>query len=467
MKLRTRLYIGLLAVAVTFAVSGYLVANTQRRYLTDQVDQQLRSAVPFAIGILTRGGAQPGGVTNDRGFPRPQSSNLSELFVGHLDTGGTLTPLLAPQLAKGEPIVTPAQATAAPTGPGAAPFTADGRGTDSRFRVVIVHRPDAEGWEVVALSLNRADSAYRRLLLASGLAALVVLGAIGLTAAWVVRLGVKPINDKTEAADAITAGDDQRRIRQYPSGTEAGRLSRALNTMLDERQAADERLRQFVSDASHELRTPLTSIRGYSDLYTQGGLHDSESLDDAMRRVSAEATRMGSIVDDLLLLSKLDRSRELNDDDVDLTGLLEDAARDVRAVQPERVITVSTPPSLPVVGDTYRLQQVLAALVHNALVHTPLDTAIELSGQLADDLVTVEVRDHGPGMDAESQAHAFERFYRGDPSRSRHTGGSGLGLAIAKSIVEAHGGRIAVHSEPGQGCRFIVTLPARTTRSSS
>jgi two-component system OmpR family sensor kinase len=461
MKLRTRLYIGLLAVAVTFAVSGYLVANTQRRYLTDQVDQQLRSAVPFAIGILNGGGGQIGGVTNDRGFPRPPSKNLSELFVGHLDTSGTLTPLLAPQLATGEPIVTPAQAADAPAGPAAAPFTVDGLGTDSRFRVVIVHRPNSDGWEVVALSLNRADSAYRRLLLASGLAALVVLGAIGLTAAWVVRLGVKPINDMTEAADAITAGDDQRRIRQYPSGTEAGRLSRALNTMLDERQAADHRLRQFVTDASHELRTPLTSIRGYSDLYAQGGLNDSESLDDAMRRVSAEATRMGSIVDDLLLLSKLDRSRELNDDDVDVSGLLEDAARDARAVQPQRIITVSVPPRLPVIGDSYRLQQVLAALVYNALVHTPIDAPIELSGHAVDNLVSIEVRDHGPGMDADAEAHAFERFYRGDPSRSRHTGGSGLGLSIAKSIVEAHGGRITLYTEPGQGCRFLVTLPAQ------
>jgi two-component system OmpR family sensor kinase len=173
---------------------------------------------------------------------------------------------------------------------------------------------------------------------------------------------------------------------------------------------------------------------------------------------------MGSIVDDLLLLSKLDRGRELNDDEVDLTGLLEDSARDARAVQPDRMITVSAPATLGVIGDSFRLQQVLAALVYNALVHTPLDTPIELSGQMADEFVMVEVRDHGPGMDAESESHAFERFYRGDPSRSRHTGGSGLGLAIAKSIVEAHGGRITLQTEPGHGCRFVITLPMRSSR---
>lgn len=459
------MYIGLAAVAITFAISGYLVANTQRRYLTEQVDQQLRSATPIAIGIITRGTPKLGGFggSSPNGFDPPGTTNLSELFVGHLADDGTMTALVAPQLATGQPVVSVAQAAAAPRGPAAAPFTADGKGTDNRFRVIIVGRPNSTGWEVIALPLTRADAAYRRLLWASALAGLVVLGAIGLTAAWVVRLGVKPINDMTEAADAITAGDDERRIAHYPAGTEAGRLARALNTMLDERQAADDRLRQFVTDASHELRTPLTSIRGYSDLYAHGGLNDAAALDDAMRRVSAEATRMSVIVDDLLLLAKLDQGRSLGRDDVDLSPLLHDAARDARAVQPERQVTVSTPESLAVTGDAERLHQVFAALLHNALVYTPLESPIEVNAAVSGDLVVIDIVDHGPGMDAESQAHAFERFYRGDPSRSRHSGGSGLGLSISKSIVEAHGGRIALETSPGDGCRFRVTLPTRDT----
>ncbi|CAB4878578.1 unannotated protein [freshwater metagenome] len=470
MKLRSRLYIGLAAVALTFAVAGFLVANTQRRYLTQQVDQQLRSAMPFAIGIVSRGTGDVGGFggsggAGPGGIVPPDNTNLSELFVGHLDADGTLTAVVAPQLSAGEPIVSVARAAAAPPGPTMAPFTTDGKGTDSRFRVVVVQRPGTTGWEVIALPLTRADAAYRRLLLASGLGGLVVLGAIGLTAVWVVRLGVKPINDMTEAADAITAGDDERRIAHYPAGTEAGRLARALNTMLDERQAADERLRQFVTDASHELRTPLTSIRGYSDLYAQGGLQDGAALDDAMRRVSAEAHRMGLIVDDLLLLAKLDQGRALSTDDIDLAPLVDDAARDARAVQPGRQLTVSVAGPLPVVGDALRLQQVLAALLYNALVHTPVETPIELHAQSSNDLVTIDLIDHGPGMDAETQLHAFERFYRGDSSRSRHSGGSGLGLSIAKSIVEAHGGRITLDATPGprpdQGCRFRITLPER------
>ena len=159
-------------------------------------------------------------------------------------------------------------------------------------------------------AVGSADSAYSRLLLATGIGGLAVLGMIALSTVWVMRLGVKPINDMADAADAIRSGDRDRRIAPYPVGTEAGRLSLTLNSMLDERQEADDRLRQFVADASHELRTPLTSIRGYSDLYQHGGLGDRATLDDAMRRVASEAGRMGALVDDLLLLSTLDQHRE-------------------------------------------------------------------------------------------------------------------------------------------------------------
>jgi two-component system OmpR family sensor kinase len=286
-----------------------------------------------------------------------------------------------------------------------------------------------------------------------------VFAVIGLTAAWVVRLGVKPINDVTEAADAISAGDRDRRLPSYPAGTEAAHLADAFNSMLDQKEAADERLRQFVADASHELRTPLTSIRGYADLYQQGGLDDRARLDDAMRRVSGEAQRMGALVDDLLLLSKLDRGLSLETSTVDLAALLEDVAADARAVQPDRAVSVECGRPLRCTGDPLRLHQVVAAVVHNALVHTPLDAPIELVGRAADGAVVVEIIDHGPGLDPEIAARVFERFYRGDPSRARSSGGSGLGLSIAKSIIETHGGRISVHTAPGEGCRFTIALP--------
>jgi two-component system OmpR family sensor kinase len=459
MKLRSRLYVGLVAVALTFAVTAFLVANTQRQFLTGQVDDQLRSARPFAIALLQGDGpsviGRPGGA-----LPSPGSTGLSELFVGHLDPDGTMTPQLISQLSVGQPIVSVARAQAASAREAGEPFTAERRDGSGRYRVLVVVAPENNGWDIVALPLNRADSAYNRLLLATGLAGLAVLGVVGLTTAWVLRLGVKPINDMAEAADAIRSGDRDRRVAPYPTGTEAGRLSLALNTMLDERQVADDRLRQFVADASHELRTPLTSIRGYSDLYQHGGLDDAAALDDAMRRVASEAGRMGTLVDDLLLLSTLDQRRDIRQDAVDLAQVLGDVARDAQAVQPDRVVTVIAEPCLMVTGDSQRLHQVVSALVHNAMMHTPLDTSVELRGHVEASNVVIDVIDHGPGMDARTAEGAFERFFRGDPSRSRHSGGSGLGLSIAKSIVEAHGGNISLTTSPGKGVQFRIALPA-------
>jgi two-component system, OmpR family, sensor kinase len=463
-KLRTRLYVGLGAVALTFAVAGYLVANNQRRYLNEQIDQQLDSAAPFAVGILRdlggRAPTPPPGTTG-AATGQPAGPQISDLFIGHLSADDALTPVLAGQLISGSPIVDVALATAkAPSaGQRPQPFTVEGADTSSRFRVVVIQRADDDGWNVIALPMDRADDAYRRLLLAGGLAGLLVLAAIGLTALWVVRLGVKPINDMAAAADAITAGDHDRRVGTFPAGTEADRLAKALNTMLDERQASDRRLRQFVADASHELRTPLTSIRGYVDLYGAGGLRGDGALDDAMRRVSAESQRMGALVDDLLLLSQLDSGVELQRLPIDVAALIDDAVADARAVQPERTIAQRGDGPLQLVGDARRLHQVLAALLHNALVHTPVDTPIEVMAADESGTIVVDVIDHGPGMDAATAAQAFERFARGDASRSRHSGGAGLGLAIASSIAEAHAGTLTVETAPGAGCRFRLTLP--------
>jgi two-component system, OmpR family, sensor kinase len=465
-KLRTRLYVGLGAVALTFAIAGYLVANNQRRYLNEQIDQQLDSAAPFAVGVLRElgGGVPPPPPDTNEAVPRqPTGPQISDLFIGHLAADGTLTPVLTGQLISGSPIVDLALATAkAPSaGQRPTPFTVDGAGTSDRFRAVVLHRADNDGWDVIALPMTRADDAYRRLLLAGGFAGLLVLAAIGITALWVVRLGVKPINDMAAAADAITAGDHDRRVGTFPAGTEADRLANALNAMLDERQASDRRLRQFVTDASHELRTPLTSIRGYVDLYGAGGLRGDGALDDAMRRVSAESQRMGALVDDLLLLSQLDSGVTMQHEPVDLAILIDDAVADARAVQPARTIELQLIAGpLQLVGDARRLHQVLAALLHNALVHTPVETPIEVVAASHPGSIVVDVIDHGPGMDATTAAQAFERFTRSDASRSRHNGGAGLGLAIATSIAEAHAGTLTLATAPGAGCRFRLALPA-------
>ncbi|MDO8391680.1 MAG: HAMP domain-containing sensor histidine kinase [Actinomycetota bacterium] len=450
MKLRTRLSIGLGAIAVAFGVTGYLVATTQHRYLTEQLDQELQQSMPVAMAVLGN---------REVPFQPGDGASLSQMYVGHLNVDDTLVTIVQGQSITGTPDVTNAMARDHIRPGSPEPFTVDGVGTSERFRVLIATRPDRKGFDIVALSLEATDDAYQRLLIATGVGALAVVAIILLIAAWVMRLGVRPIREMTATADAISSGETGARMARYPAGTEAAHLAAAFNTMLDERDEADHRLRQFVADASHELRTPLTSIRGYADLYRQGGLVEQARLDDAMRRVSGEAERMGSIVNDLLLLTNLDRGLQLRLEPFDIGDMLGDVVADARVVQPQRPITLTADTPLLGSADRQRLHQVVAALVHNALVHTPDDTPIEIIGRREAVGVVIEVVDHGDGMSADTAAHAFERFYRGDPSRSRHNGGSGLGLAIAQSIVQAHNGEIVLHSAPGVGCRFVIALP--------
>jgi len=450
MKLRTRLSLGLGAIAVAFGVTGYLVATTQYRYLTEQLDKDLQQSMPVAMAVL---GNRVGPIGPGEG------ASLSQLYIGHLEVDDTLVTVVQGQSITGAPDVTNAIARSHIRPGSPQPFTVDGVGTSERFRVLIATRPDRQGFDIIALSLEATDDAYQRLLIATGVGALAVIAIILLIAAWVMRLGVRPIREMTATADAISAGETGARMAHYPAGTEAAHLAAAFNTMLDERDEADQRLRQFVADASHELRTPLTSIRGYADLYGQGGLADQARLDDAMRRVSGEAERMGSIVNDLLLLTNLDRGLQLRLEPLDIGDLLGDVVADARVVQPHRPITLTADTPLLGTADRQRLHQVVAALVHNALVHTPEVAPIEVVGRREAVGVVIEVIDHGDGMSADTAAHAFERFYRGDPSRSRHNGGSGLGLAIAQSIVQAHNGEIVLHSAPGEGCRFTIALP--------
>jgi two-component system OmpR family sensor kinase len=225
-----------------------------------------------------------------------------------------------------------------------------------------------------------------------------------------------------------------------------------------ERAASEARLRRFVADASHELRTPVTTIRGYAELYRHGGLDAGDDLDQAMRRTEQESVRMASLVDDLLLLARLDEGRPLASATVDLGVLGVDAAADARAVAPDRVVTAEVSEGVTVEGDEDRLRQVVGNLVGNALVHTPAGTAVAVRVHNGDGRAVVEVHDDGPGMPAEVAACAFERFSRADASRSRNGGGAGLGLAIVQAIVVAHDGEVHLTSAPGAGTTVTVAF---------
>jgi two-component system OmpR family sensor kinase len=236
-----------------------------------------------------------------------------------------------------------------------------------------------------------------------------------------------------------------------------------VNAAFDAQQRAEERLRDFVADASHELRTPLTTASGWVELYLQGGLGDTARRDRAMGRVEAELGRMRLLVDDLALLARLDRGRPAELAVVDLAMIARDVVADCVVVDPDRPMTfTATGPAL-VSGDEARLVQLLRNMVGNARQHTPPGTAVQVSVRPATDpdppAWRVEIRDEGPGIPAADQPHVFERFWRGDQSRSRNTGGSGLGLSLAAAVVAAHGGTIGLTSEPGAGTCIWFTVP--------
>jgi two-component system OmpR family sensor kinase len=319
---------------------------------------------------------------------------------------------------------------------------------------------------VVAIPLTELGQTLGRLRIIEGLVSGLVLLGLALVSLWLVRRELRPLEEIGTTAGAIAAGDLSRRIADESPRTEVGRLGLALNAMLAqieqafaERKASEDRLRRFLADASHELRTPLTSIRGYAELFRRGANQREEDLAKSMRRIEDESARMGIMVEDLLLLARLDQDRPLNRDPVDLAAVAADAVEDARAADADRQIALEGSDPVPVVGDEARLRQVAANLLANAVVHTPRGTPVTVRTLTDGDHAVLEVADRGPGLTPEEMARAFEPFYRSDPSRDRTTGGAGLGLAIVAAIAEAHGGRIDVDPTPGGGATFRFLIP--------
>jgi two-component system OmpR family sensor kinase len=334
------------------------------------------------------------------------------------------------------------------------------------------------GGMAIAVSLQDVDETVAQLVaieLIVGGIALLVLGALGYTA---IRSSLRPLVEVEATAAAIASGDLTRRIPSWPGQTEVGRLAGALNGMLaqietafTEREeaaaqarASEARMRRFVADASHELRTPLTAVRGFAELLGQqsaGRAAPGSAVLVASDRIEQAATRMGLLVEDLLLLARLDTQRPLEPRPVDLLALAADAVAETRVYAPDHPVALVVGEGDPPVvhGDEARLRQVVGNLLGNAVQHTPAGTAVTVSvGTEAGDAV-LEVADEGPGLGPQDAARVFERFYRVDAARTRASGGTGLGLSIVDSIVAAHGGKVSVQSAPGQGARFRVALP--------
>jgi two-component system OmpR family sensor kinase len=467
--------LALVALSVTAAVAVALLRNE----LVAKVDAQVTAVADGVTG---------GGPLSGLGNPQDPESQLpsSQYAVVILDSG-IQVPIgrrlddmsSAPDVSG----ITPA-VVARHDGK---PFTVDATHGSDDWRVVAVRvtasRTGSPGTLVVGQSLRDVHDTVAQLAVVLLVVGLAVLVATGLLGALAVRRSFRPLTEVEDVAQAIARGDLTRRVPGGPATTEVGRLSTSLNAMLSQieqafavREASEERMRRFVSDASHELRTPLATVRGYAELYRQGAVRDPDDVSGAMRRIETEASRMGDLVEDLLMLARLDEQRPEKREPVDLTVIAVDVAQDARAIQPDRSIRVvglgGQLRPVTVLGHEGRLRQVVTNLVANALRHTPAGSPVEVAvgTQPGPDggSALVEVRDHGPGVEASQIRRVFERFYRSDSSRGRvGGGGSGLGLAIVAAIVSSHGGRVGIASTPGGGATFVVSLPLTQVRDTT
>jgi two-component system, OmpR family, sensor kinase len=363
------------------------------------------------------------------------------------------------------------------------PFMVDDKQGGADWRVVVSQRmmPDGPRIIVAAQSTETTEATVTQLIwieVGVGIALLLTLGGVGFL---LVRLGLRPLTRIEKTAEEIAGGHLDLRLAS-DARTEVGRLGGALNTMvgrlssaLRQRERSEERLRRFVADASHELCTPLTSIRGFAELNRRGGAPDRADVDRLMDRIEDEAIRMSRLVDDMLLLARLDQERALDLAELDIRTLVEDAVHDARVRDPQRpLILESAERPIRVTVDEHRIRQVITNLVGNAMAHTPPGTPVHvrvgMPAQRPEPPVAVagspesrgrvvlEVIDEGPGVPLEAAPNIFDRFYRLDEARSRTRGGTGLGLAITAAILEAHGGRVELRTAPGEGARFTVLL---------
>ena len=475
-SLRNRLLLATLVVVVIGIGASDFAAHTElKKYLIKQVDQQLTNVTSGSIGRLNRAGIEPNvNEEQDNGSPfrivRPLRGVPTETFVTLLDANGQVLGRLGGDISK--TIQTTKfdgftlEKVAATNG---VPFTIKGVDDAPDTRALAQILPTGLGSIITAVSLNGVDKTLHEMTLFFLFISLIVLLLIGLLSRFIIRLSLRPLNEVEITAAAIAAGDLSARLPDNNPKTEVGKLTRSLNTMLSRieesfalRVASESRLRQFVADASHELRTPLTAIRGFAELHRQGAVEGVEKTKELIGRIEKESIRMGSLVEDLLLLARMDEARPVSMVPVDLSHLVHECIVSAQAAGPDNQIVSNIEPDVFVLGDNKKIHQTVANLLANARTHSPTGTKIMVTLKSGKDDIRVSVSDEGPGLSSTDQERIFERFFRADPSRQRSVGeGSGLGLSIVDAIMKLHGGSVSVESELGRGATFTLTFPIK------
>ena len=459
MSLRARLLLVLAALSIVGLLAADVATYTsERSFLTSRLD---RTATAIAHSVEARG--------IDHDTLEQAGQTAPGVYFGAVSSSGTVEWLPARgfpgQNVPPQPRLSRGQAAKALEEQN---FTIGSLGS-THYRAHFEVFPNGSKL-IVAAPLDEVDASLHHLLLIELLVSLGVVAAIVGLGLWLVRLSLRPLVRIEQTAGAIAGGDLSRRIEEANERTEVGRLSSALNAMLGqieqafaERTASEQRLRRFVGDASHELRTPLASVQAYAELFERGARDRPEDLARAMAGIEREAQRMGVLVDDLLLLARLDQGRPLERTEVDLTEVAREAVDVARVLEPDRPIELEAPEPVVVEGDPERLRQVIDNLLANVRAHTAPSTAAKITVARDDGSVLLEVADEGPGLTDEQAERVFERFYRGESSRTRTEGGTGtgLGLAIVAAIAHAHQGSVTVDRRNGTGVAFRVSLPAR------
>ena len=468
-SLRNRLILAAVFLASLAIIASDFAANTAlRSYLISQVDNQLFSISSGSLERLDRAGIAPQSEAQESRSPfrvvQPIRGVPTSTSLTLLDREGNLIGQVGGELAGQNFGVTGLKVSQVEKYENK-PFTIEGEGRNPDVRALALVLPTGMGSVIAANSLEEVDKTLSQLRFLFFFLGLIAILLTALVSRWIIAISLRPLDKVEETAEAIAAGDLSARLPAAKPDTEVGRLTTSLNMMLSRieqsfsvKVESENKLRRFVADASHELRTPLTAIRGFAELHRQGAVSGEEKTKELISRIEGESIRMSSLVEDLLLLARLDQARELDFEPVDLNTLIVEVVASAKAAGPDHPIELNLPQEeLFVLGDSRRIHQVVANLLANARTHTPLGTKINVTARQTLAEVIIEVADNGPGLSKSDQERIFERFFRADPARVRNSGeGSGLGLSIVDAVMKAHGGYVSVKSELDKGATFTL-----------